>query len=446
MSRFRLEEIITKFDLYPEAVATGTLYDAVERMRKHIEINLKTSGRRGDLTSFEVSFESKEPNNARNVTAALADLFIHYNFKLRQEQAAGTSRFLERELERMRDELRRKEELVGEFRKKYRGMLPEEMENNYRILSQLQQHLDSVDVTLQKTEDRKVLVRDQLRKLETLETDGEVPGDPDQELNNLSQLYQKLQRLKLRYSDRHPDIIRLEALIAKLEKEQNSTSPGSDADEYDLSSNFSTAQRLMHARKQDLSNELKMIDREIQTLRNEKENTREKIANYRQRIENGPKIEQMFMDLGRDYEMANNNYQSLLQKKLQAELAENLERTQKGEQFRILDTANMPQKPDKPDIPKILAVGLMLALGGGFGLAFLREYLDPTFWSRKEVERALELPVLVSIPVITTDKERRWKKIKLAATVCILLAMSSTLVFAMYVLWKKSPGFLPIPL
>ena len=89
---------------------------------------------------------------------------------------------------------------------------------------------------------------------------------------------------------------------------------------------------------------------------------------------------------------------------MEAELAENLERTQKGEQFKILDHADLPRKPHKPDIPKIIAVGFMLALACAFGLAYLREYLDPTFWSRKEVESMLNIPVLVAIPIIQTRK------------------------------------------
>ena len=91
-------------------------------------------------------------------------------------------------------------------------------------------------------------------------------------------------------------------------------------------------------------------------------------------------------------------------------------------------------------------MGFMLALGAGFGLAFLREYLDPTFWSRKEVESMLEVPVLVSIPVIQTDRGRRWNRVKLAGAVCILLVMSSTLVYALFILWKKNPTLLQLPI
>jgi len=129
---------------------------------------------------------------------------------------------------------------------------------------------------------------------------------------------------------------------------------------------------------------------------------------------------------------------------MEAELAENLEQTRKGEQFKIVDQANLPQKPHKPKMSQIVAIGFMLALGCGFGAAFLREYLDSAFWSKKEVESVLELPVIASIPIIQTDKDRRWKKIKLVTTACILLVMSSTLLYALFILWKKGRGLLPL--
>jgi capsular polysaccharide biosynthesis protein len=200
----------------------------------------------------------------------------------------------------------------------------------------------------------------------------------------------------------------------------------------------------MASQREDLRTQLKLIDKDIRELNEEKENTSRQIQIYRSRIESGPKIEQMYVDLRRGYDEASENYQSLLAKQLQAELAKNLERTQKGEQFRILDPANLPQEPFKPNIPQLLALGLVVAIGMGVGMAFLREYLDASFWSRKEVESVLELPVLVSIPIIQTQKERRWKTIKMASTVCILIIMSSALLYALFVLWKKNPTLLPI--
>ncbi len=443
MSRATLKNMIARHDLSPGIRKSASIQDAIEAMRRDITIGFKSSGRKRSksLTSFEISFEGNRPVQVREVAAELAQLFIDYNYRLREKQAAGTTKFMDREMKRMKEILRQKEQEVIQFKQKYAGFLPENMQNNYRILNQLQQHLDSVNTALQKTEDRKILLQTQLNKLETLQSDAVVSGGEGEQ--TLDQMLQKLQRLKLRYSERHPDVMRLKALIAKLETEQQA-SPKEQ--EEDPSSQGTAAQRLVQVQKEGLLDELGKVEKEIKSLREDKEKTTSQIEKYRERIEGGPKIEQMFVDLRRDYNQASNSYQSLLNKKLQAQLAENLERTQKGEQFKILDPANLPQEPYKPNIPKILGMGIMLALGLGVGLAFLREYLDPTFWTINDVETQLELPVLVSIPLVTTDKDRRWNMFKRTATVCVLLIMSSTLLFALFILWRNNPTLLPIPL
>jgi hypothetical protein len=149
----------------------------------------------------------------------------------------------------------------------------------------------------------------------------------------------------------------------------------------------------------------------------------------------------MYVDLRRDYEQVDVSYQSLLERKLQAEMAENLERTQKGEQFRVLEPANLPEKPFKPSIPKVLFLGLVLALVCGFGTPILREQIDQTFWDRKHLESVLQLPVLVSIPVMRTSKGRSWGMLKKGFTICMMVCMASVLFYALFVLWTKNASF-----
>jgi len=88
-----LEGIIEKHDVYSQARAKGTMQDVVERMRENIQVDSRQTGSRGELTSFEVSFQGKEPAKVRDVTSSLVDLFIHYNFKLRQERGGRYLRF-----------------------------------------------------------------------------------------------------------------------------------------------------------------------------------------------------------------------------------------------------------------------------------------------------------------------------------------------------------------
>lgn len=454
MSRSRLENIIKKYDLYPEARNPVTMHRALEKMRKQIKISIgKGSGLDGGFDSppaFSVSFEGSDPVKVRDVTATLADMYVLQNVTIREVQAKGTSAFLEKELQRMLDLLRQKEELVRKFREEHIGLLPEQKEDNYRILAQLQQHLDSANASLQHAQDRKVLLQAQLDGLETMEAGTPDTLNPQMRPPNyhtslsLDELRRELQTLKTRYSDRHPDVIRLAATIAKREEALEGATHEANSGEQSVSVSPYGSSRLVREQSRNLLSQLQLLDSEILMFKKDIEQTSEQIAEYRGRIERGPEIEQIFVDLQRDYEQASNNYQSLLQKKLEADLARNLEQTQKGEQFRIQDRANLPLKPYRPNMIQVLALGFVVALISGFGLAYGLEYLDPTFRCSRELESFLELPVLVSVPVIQTHKERRLQRFQIAGTVCVLFLMGSALLFAMFVLWRKNPGLLPI--
>ncbi len=453
MSRPRLEGIINKYDLYAKFRDQATMYDAVELMREHIELRVEeTRGRDQAPASFEVSYDGEDPDKVRDVTRAIANLFIEDNLRLRERQAVGTSQFLERELDRVKEVLREKEELVRKFKEDNLGLLPEQMENNHRILAQLQQQLDSLNANLQQTEDRKVLLQSQLNRIDMVEPAapgeaGEMTRPPgDQPVLSLAELRQQRENLRSRYSDKHPDVIRLAATIEKREAEQEATTSDRESTTTPSPVHLSEAERVLFAQREDLITQLKLIAKELRTLRNEKKKTSNEVDQYRRRIEDGPRVEQMFVDLRRGYDEATANHQSLLEKRMEAQLAENLERTQKGEQFRVLEPANRPQKPFKPDIIKTLALGFMLALGCGLGLAFLREYLDSTFSSSKELETLLQLPVLISVPLVNTKAEMRRNRFKNAGAVGALVSMASVLFYALFVLWKMDPTIFPIPL
>ena len=441
-SRTNLEKIIREHNLYPDIRAARTMTDAVEAFRKNIEITVvRWSGRSGG-GSFEIAFMNSDPVKARDVTNAIANLYIDHNLKLREAQAAGTTGFLDRELKRVKEVLRHKEEQVRQFKEKYFGMLPEQMENNYRILAQLQQQIDSVNTTIQQIEDRKVVLQAQLGRIETARTStvravgqDEAPA-ADQAPLTFEELRQELQSLKSRYSDKHPDVLRLAGRLAKLEKPQDATVPDTDTKVASIQPPTSEAQRLMHAQRQDLVSQLELVDREIATLAKEKKKVSSQIAQYQQRIEEAPRIEQMFVDLDRGYSQASRNYQALLEKKMQAQLAENLERAQQGEQFRVLDIAKLPEKSFKPDIIKVLALGFAIALACSFGLAYIREHLDRTFQTSKELESLAKLPVLVSVPVVNTKQELRWNLLKKAGAAGALVSMASVLFYALFLLWK----------
>ena len=128
---------------------------------------------------------------------------------------------------------------------------------------------------------------------------------------------------------------------------------------------------------------------------------------YEERIENTPKREQDLLSLNRDYQNIQTTYNSLLGRKLESEISVNMEKKQKGEQFRILDTARLPQKPISPDMMKLFVLFLGAGLGVGGGIIFLLEYLDTSFRKPEDLEELLDLPVLCTVPRLLHKKEKR---------------------------------------
>jgi len=86
-------------------------------------------------------------------------------------------------------------------------------------------------------------------------------------------------------------------------------------------------------------------------------------------------------------------------------MAENMERKQQGEQFKVLDPARLPEKPVRPDAQKILLIGTLIGLLGGLGLAWFRESLDQSFYNVAELEEYLKLSVLAEIPNLKPEKD-----------------------------------------
>jgi hypothetical protein len=106
-----------------------------------------------------------------------------------------------------------------------------------------------------------------------------------------------------------------------------------------------------------------------------------------------------------------------LNRKLEAEIAVNMERKQKGEQFRIIDRARVPQKPISPDMRKLFLIFTAAGLGIGCGLIFMIDYLDTSLRQPEEYETELEIPVIATIPRVSHSKDVRRARFNLAFSV-----------------------------
>jgi len=411
LSRTNLEKIINQLGLYTDPGKNKMLLEEkVEDMRRYIRVDVtRSGGGRNDMPdSFRISFRGKSPEKVTAVANTLASYFIDENLKVREEQASGTSEFLDGELAIMREKLEKVEEVMKEYRKGNMGELPEQLESNLRILDRLQEQLI----------DRQTRLSDAKNRLVALENNLILSGKASAgtgETMNIDQLRDELKNMKNKYTDQHPDVIRLQKKISDLENELAERT--SEKKEYSPVE-YSAADRQ------------KLIDvrAEIETLKKELSDYQEQIVLYKNRVENTPKREQELMSLNRDYQNIQESYNSLLSRKLEAEIASNMERKQKGERFRVIDYARVPEKPVSPDMKKLFLLVTAAGLGIGVGIVFLLEYRDTSFRRFDEVEAYLGLPVITMIPPIIYPSDIRKKQLNNIVTVLSL--MLSFILFA----------------
>ncbi|MGC8811451.1 MAG: GumC family protein, partial [bacterium] len=418
--------------------------EVVEKMRKAIEVNVqqRPSGReRETQNTFTISFEGEEPTTVMMVTNKLASLFIEENLKVREMQAESTSAFLTKELSNIEEQLIKKEEEIRKFRQKHMGQLPQQLDANLRILERLQQQLKTTSDGIKSAEDRMIILQSQIEQLKRPEpapvvseatgetasgqqiviSRGRIPEDPI--VTQWNQLKRDLESARARYTENHPDIISLKRRIANIEpkakeilKKQEEMLAAEEREALDRAQTPTTPRQTARAPVRQVD---PMVERlilqyteqynatllEAKRLREEEKNLKEQIRLYQLRVEETPKREQELLLLTRDYDLLKANYQSMLDKKIQAQMAESLERKQQGEQFKVLDPARLPEKPIKPDRNRVMLIGAFIGLVAGLGLAWFRETMDQSFHTEADVEGYLNLPVIAVIPNLKEEEK-----------------------------------------
>jgi len=304
------------------------------------------------------------------------------------------------------------------------GGLPGQLEANLSILERLQGQLDQIHSSLRDAENRKVTLQAQIAEQEKVGAGLLMPVSPQgNEPTDIPSLRNRLASLEARYTQNHPDVIRLKEMLAIMEAERGAKT----VDSPERSIPVSREVQVLRSQVQDITLEITSHKAEIKKIRSQ-------VKWYEKKVEDTPKREQELLTLNRDYENLNALYNSLLNRKLEAEMAVSMESKQKGEQFRIVDPAKIPIRPVEPDLKKMILLTLALGLGLGGGLAYLIETMDTSFKTPEEVEKELQLSVLVSMPIRYTVKELRIIKIKkvlaFASVTVGFLASAAGIVFS----------------
>jgi polysaccharide chain length determinant protein (PEP-CTERM system associated) len=424
MSRSNLERIIEKFGLFSKPEHQDLfLEEKVSRLKNAIRVEVNRGRGRSTTDTFSVSFQGTDPESVQKVANTLATFVLDENLKLRESQAIGTSSFLEEELMNTRKRLAEIEDKLRQYRKKYLGELPEQLQTNLKILDRFQEQLTSKQESLRDAQqminviDRQIADERKISSSRSAQTITVLTGDTVAQPTDLKSLEEELQRLKNRYTAKHPDVLRLQKLIADLhsdiEKRAGDIKDQGAAPKSNVSqSRIVDSEIVLNLKRQRFELQI-----DIRNYKADMIHIQKQIQEYQRRVENAPKREEELLSLRRDYDNMNASYNSLLQRKLESEISVNLEKKQKGEQFRIIDTARLPELPFKPNLKRLFMVVIALGLAIGGGIIVLLEFLNTSFRRPQEIEESFGISVLAMVPPIRKTRESIWIRINWALTI-----------------------------
>ena len=438
LSRTRLLQIIDRSHLYEKHAGRElSPDDKVERMRKDIEIELVRADDR-KLSAFNIYYSSRDPEVAQKTTNDLAQLFIQQSLQSQTDQSEATTKFLTDELEDARKSLAEQEERVRVFKDKHLGELPSQLQSNLQIMSSLQTQLQSEQDALGRAQQQQTYLESLLTQYKAIDRVGKTADGSSIGLaaldKQLDTLRAQLVDLKSRYTDKYPDVRKLKEQIAELEqtRQQLLASPGSKSSNDSPTAATTAADVRDMTPKMELQSQLKANQIDIANRQRTLRDLQAQLNTYQARLNSAPVREQEFADITRDYNQSRANYDSLLAKKNQSEMATNLVKTQQGQRFSMLDPPNLPTKPYSPNRLKLAGIGLFVGLVLGAGLAGVAEFSDTRLHSERELKKLVSANVIADIPPLSSPAELAWQRRQdwLTAVVAAVVLCCMSLGFA----------------
>jgi len=362
LARPVLEQAVKELELFKSLREKKGMDAAVERLRLMLDVTVE--GER----AYVLSVEGRDAALAARIANRVPAIHAQQTMEARAGQARTTAALLAEELGRIEGDVRAIEQRIAAFKAEHLGELPEQLEANMRGLER----------ALGEATARSDARRELQRRLVELERSR---ADADTELGRLQRRELDLSAAvvagRSQWTEDHPEMQRLTRELAEVRARH---------------AEAEARTRVEDGERGFLRGQLRVLTADIEGL--------ERLGGrYRERIDRTPRWAQELTVFERDYELLRGKYQSLLSRKIEAEVARDLEEKAGTSTFHVLSEATVPSAPYKPDRPAGVLLSLLVALAAGLLAGVFRELHDDSV-RHAEHARELSMQVLAQVPRI----------------------------------------------
>jgi polysaccharide chain length determinant protein (PEP-CTERM system associated) len=389
-----INKIIEKFDLYPKERKVVNASDLADQFKKATLIELINADVVGQGKStkatlaFTISFDHKLGITAQKVANELVTMFLDENIRSRTERAEESTKFLQVETEKFKQEIQKIENELAEYKDKYSASLPELLPVNTAAITRIENTLQQMVMQEKMLNERRINLRNQLVMTSSTLVE---PGNGDTpKIQNRATLEAEYNDLLKKYSTNHPDVkIMKRRLEAYDEEHKNQPEQGG----------------INNPAYLQLQSELNIAEVELKSMNQQRDELNVQLRKLEANVAQTHQVERGYYDLVRDLENNKAKYTELKAKSLEAKLSQNLETEQKAEKFTLLEPPRVPEKPEKPNRLKILFLGFVLSIAGGLGTGLVAETLDTSIRNPEELAELVGVEPLVVIPYIENQED-----------------------------------------
>ncbi|MDF2180033.1 Wzz/FepE/Etk N-terminal domain-containing protein [Aliiglaciecola sp. CAU 1673] len=426
LSRPNLEKIAREADLDIKA-KTAAEFDVVINDLKE---GIKLSSTR-DANIYTISYTAGTPALAQRIVQITLNEFIESNLGSTRKSSDSAEEFLERQISEYETRLKESEQRLADFKRNQQQILPGGAGDYYNQLKQERELLDQSRLRLLELESQLASAQAQIAGEEpvfglmTPEL-SEVPGISTQYDARITAMQTRLDELLIRYTDQHPDVIKVKSLLERLKEErqeqlQSMSQVAQSTGSYNQFGNIN-----QNPVYQQMKIRASNLESEIASIKVRVANYQDKVRDLEDKINLIPEMEAEFTGLNRDYGITKAKYEELLQRRESAQLSRKAEATTDDVQFRVIDPPVLPSKPSGPLRAVMYSAILIIGFGLGVAVAFVVSQINPVVVNYRQLVEHFNMPVIGAVShrnVTHLQKvERRRMAIFLTSSTVLLLA------------------------
>jgi uncharacterized protein involved in exopolysaccharide biosynthesis len=267
----------------------------------------------------------------------------------------------------MRPEVESFEQKLAAFKAEHAGTLPESLEANMRHIDRLSGLTETALMSLADAQRRRTAL-------------ARMGAESNVDVGRLAALRNDARRdlagLEATYTSDHPLV---QAARRTWEQAQA---------RYEAAANAAAAG----------DNEQKRVDAEIQWLQESAGQYQARMDEFMKRLEETPAVGAQLAAINRTYDAVREKYQTLLSRRVEAELARDLEARQKASLFNVVQPAFASAAPIEPNPVSAMGIALLAGLGLGIAAAVYSASRDTSIRGAADARNRLGLPVLAVVP------------------------------------------------